>query len=108
MSEENKNLQQEEKLVLSADDIKNTQDYFEHFKIPITDDLIAACEAFKKEQTLANQKAFKLALCQCIRTSKHESFTDKMFNEVKKTAAKAEYNLQFDKDLYKEIGRNED
>lgn len=117
MTDENKNLQDEKDsqteeqaaaLVLSPEDAQNVIDYFKHFKIDLPDQLAAACGVFVENTTLTNQKELKRELCNAIRTSKHESFTDKMFAEIRAICTKAEYDLEFEKELRDVIGQKKD
>ena len=104
MSDQHDGVTKEEEVVISEEDIKNVNDYFEHFSIDMPTKLAESLKRFKANPTLKNQKYFKLQMCNTIKGSKHESFQDEMFAPVKVTAEKARYELQFEFDVDDELG----
>ncbi len=103
MSEEKLDQSVEEKVVLSSEDIKNVNEYFKHFSIPMPNYLEESLNKFNESQTLENQKFLKLQICKVLIESQHESFRDQMFDTVKETANKARYDLQFEFDVKDEL-----
>ena len=108
MSEEKLDESAENKVVLSSDDVKNVNEYFKHFNIPMPDHLKDGLKKFDGEPTIENQKFLKLQICRVLLESPHESFQDGMFDTVKETASKAKYDLQFEFDVKDELSRDEE
>lgn len=90
---------QETKPTIGLDDVKAIREFFNHFKIPVREQLTAALAAFEKEQTFKNQEYLKKVVAHEMITSKHEAFLDPMFKNVYKVSEEVTYSTQFDKDL---------
>ena len=99
---------QEEKVAISSEDVKNIRDYFKHFDITLPDYLEQALVQFDGDQSMINQKFLKMKLCAAILESKHESFQNKMFDQVKDTSKQALYDLQYEFDVNDVLGQDKE
>lgn len=90
---------EQNKITCSGEDSENVRQYSKHFNIDLTPDLIKAIDTFEQDPTFDNQKEFKLQIAKWMMESKHESFTDTLWDAPKKASADAVFDLQFDKDV---------
>lgn len=100
--------EEQNKVTCSAEDAENVRQYSKHFNVPLTPELIAACDAFEKQPTFENQKEFKLQISRWLLESDHESFKDSLWDAPKKAAQDAVFDLQFDKDVKEVLTEEKD
>lgn len=90
------------KVVINQEDIKNIEDFFNHFRIEIPSYLQTELEVFKNDPnnyTYDKQCKLKTELAHAIVSSDHELFKDDLFANVIKNCNKEWFDAQFDRDL---------
>lgn len=90
------------KVVINQEDIKNVEDFFNHFRIEIPKFLQAELDVFKDDPesyNLDKQAKLKSELAHAIVSSDHELFKDDLFVNVMKNCNKEWYDTQFDRDI---------
>lgn len=91
--------EERDKVTCSGEDSENVRQYSKHFGVELTPELKTAVDVFEKNPTFENQKEMKLQISKWMLESKHESFTDSLWDAPKKAAEDAVFDLQFDKDV---------
>ena len=90
------------KVVMTADDIKNIEEFFNHFKIKMSVGLTKSIEGFKMNPagfTFDDQIKLRAYLAHNIVASDHPLITDKVFGNIRANCDKAWFDTQFDMDL---------
>jgi len=105
---DDKHTEVKNQVVISVEDCKNVREYGKHFGVEIPAVLKAVFDAFIADPRCENQNAVKLQMCKWILTNKHPSFKDKLWEESRKLAEEATFNLQFDEDLKDTLARDEE
>ncbi len=103
MSEQEKSVEKEKKVVISPEDCNAALDFWRHFNIPIAPALQAAMDAFAADSSFENQEKVKLEICRAISTTDHEAFKDDMFSKIVEECAGVTFDMQFEKDLEEEV-----
>ena len=94
------------KVVISAEDIKNIEEFFNHFKIEIPTYLSDQLDIFKaapSEYTLDKQKKLKAELAHAIVTTDHELMKDGVFSNIVSNCDKEWFDTQFNRDFEGEL-----
>ena len=94
------------KVVISSEDIKNIEEFFNHFRIPIPTYLQEQLNTYKTapdEYTLDNQKTLKSELAHAIVSSDHELLKDGVFDNIISNCDKEWFETQFNRDLENEL-----
>jgi hypothetical protein len=98
----NDDINLEEVIVLNDEDLKNVEEYCSFFNInPVPEELKTALDLFKSESSIHNQNMVKLALCNLLTKTGHESFNDPIWEVPKKNAVVMAQKLEFDRELHK-------
>ena len=90
------------KVVINQEDIKNIEDFFNHFRIPIPTFLKSELDVFRNspdDYSYDKQCKLKSELAHAIVDSDHELFKDDLFKNVIKNCNKEWFDTQFDRDL---------
>jgi hypothetical protein len=98
------------KVVINEEDIKNIEDFFNHFRIDIPDFLKSELDTYRSSPDtygIDNQEKLKAELAHAIVASDHELFKDKLFENVVKNCTKCWFDTQFDRDLESGLSDNE-
>lgn len=93
---------EERRVVVNQEDVKNIEDFFNHFRIPIPDFLKTQLDKFKnspESYTYDDQCLLKTELARAIASSDHELFKDELFTNVLNNCSKEWYDAQFNRDL---------
>jgi len=93
---------EDNKVLINQEDIKNIEDFFNHFRIEIPNFLQAELDVFKNnpdEYNLDKQAKLKSELGHAIISSDHELFKDDLFVNVMKNCNKEWFDTQFDRDI---------
>jgi hypothetical protein len=90
------------KVVLTADDVKNITEFFDHFKIEMPATLAACITQFKADPakfTFEDQKRIRAYLAHAVTTVDHPLIKDNVFANIRTKCDRAYYEAQFDLDL---------
>jgi len=90
------------KVVINQEDIKNIEDFFNHFRIEIPEFLSKELQVFKDnpaEYNYDKQCKLKSELAHTIVSSDHELFKDELFKNVLGNCNKEWFETQFNRDL---------
>jgi len=93
---------EENATLVSGEDIKNIEEFFSHFRIPVPDYLQEQLEVFKADPntyTMDKQKMLKSELAHAIVSSDHELMNDGVFANICQKCDKEWFETQFDRDL---------
>jgi predicted methyltransferase len=98
------------KVVVGAEDIKNIEEFFSHFRMPMPEALQAQINVFKKDPTaytLDQQKLLRVEVAHAIVSSDHELMKDGVFDNITNNCDKEWFESQFQKDM-EEVFSKED
>lgn len=99
--------EEKKKVVITNEDVKNTEEFFNHFKMPMPADVAASLNKFKadpKAFTFEDQRALRGHLAHAVITIDHPLVKDDVFKNIRAKCEKAWFDFQFEKDLEKELG----
>lgn len=91
-----------QKVVVTNDDVKNIEEFFNHFKIEMPDSLKQVIEKFKDTPdsfSFDDQIKLRSFLAHTICSSTHPLLTDKVFDNIRKNCERAWFDAQFDFDV---------
>lgn len=91
-------------VVLTAEDIKNVDDFFTHFKLKAPELILNLVEKMKKDPksiTFEDQKHFRAAIAYAMNTIDHPLVKDNAFQNIRTKCDKAWYDAQFEMDIEK-------
>lgn len=91
----------------SNEDVRNTREFFKHFKIPVTERLEKAIEIFEKNPTVETQDEFASAVTDAVLRSGHHVFEDELFDEARRKSEEITYRNNFDKSLEEHLNPKE-
>ena len=90
------------KVVVSAEDIKNIEEFFSHFRIDIPAYLQTQLDVYRAapdEYTLDKQKLLRAELAHAIVSSDHELMKDGVFTNIVENCDKEWFDAQFNRDF---------
>ena len=90
------------KVVVGPEDIKNIEEFFGHFRIPIPEALQTQINSFKKDPsnyTLDQQKLLRAEVAHAIVSSDHELMKDGVFDNITNNCDKEWFETQFQRDM---------
>lgn len=93
---------EKKQVVVSADDIKNIEDFFIHFKIPMPAPLESSVLKYKDnpvEFTFEDQCKLRAYIAYAVTTVDHPLLKDQVFSTIREKCSKAYYDARFDLDL---------
>jgi hypothetical protein len=96
-------------VVLTAEDFKNTHDFFDHFKMEMPKqlkDLLSTMEKDPKTVTFEQQKMFRALVAHAMVSVNHPLVKDKAFENIRTKCDKAWYDAQFDMDVEEIFARD--
>jgi len=101
MSEQSSDKKNKDKdvILVASEDAKAALDFWQHFKVPLSEQLQKAVENFANDPTHKNQDLMKLEFCKAISSTPHEAFTDDMFTKIVEECGSVAYDMTFDKEL---------
>ena len=94
--------EEKEKVVINSEDIKNIEDFFNHFRIPIPPFLQEQLDVFKQDPegyTVEKQLRLKAELAHAMVESDHELLKDDLFKPVIQNCEKEWFETQFQRDF---------
>lgn len=94
------------KIVISAEDIKNIEEFFNHFRIEIPDFLQKQLDVFNNNPnayTLDDQKLLRAELAHAIVSSDHELMKDGVFSNIVANCDKEWFDTQFNRDFESDL-----
>jgi hypothetical protein len=93
--------EQQNKVVITHEDVKNVKDFFSHFNIPLAEYLTTTLNEIEnaEEVTLELQDKMRINIARAIFESEHEIFKDDLFSEVIPNCEKAWFDAQFSQDF---------
>jgi|GEM_PF-5240978 len=86
-------------VVITPDDAKAVLEFWKHFEIPVLPQLQTSVDKFCNEPTFENQEEIKYYICKAIHETKHEAFTDEMFENIRGESQSVSFDIEFDKQL---------
>lgn len=89
-------------VVLTAEDVKNVEDFFVHFKLQtpeVIKEISAKIKADPKSITFDDQRYFRAAIAYSMNTVDHPLIKDPAFDNIRKRCDKVWYESQFDMDI---------
>jgi hypothetical protein len=101
----------EQKVVVGNEDIKNIEEFFDHFHIPIPQYLRDELDKFKNNPgayTVDMQKKLKTELAHAVVSSDHELLKDEVFGRIINNCDKEWFDTQFNRDLEDALTDDED
>lgn len=101
MSDEQNDMEKitENEVVVTVEDMKNLRNYTEYFGVSAFKGLVQAANKFAQEPNYTNQQEFIRSFCLWITESKHETFTDPLWDKPKEVAKQLLDTLNADKVL---------
>lgn len=99
-------IEEAKKVVISSEDLMSAFAFWEHFNVPVADELKAAVDLFVKEPSLKNQEEVKYQICKAIALTDHEAFKDDMFKKIVEECKNIAYEMSFDRDLEKALNQD--
>ena len=90
------------KVVVGPEDIKNIEEFFGHFRIPVPEGLQTQIDAYKKDPsnyTLDQQKLLRVEVAHAIVSSDHELMKDDVFDNITNNCDKEWFESQFQRDM---------
>jgi len=94
--------EEKKKVVMTADDFKNVEEFFTHFKIEMPEVLNERIVSYKKdprEFSFDDQKLFRAFIAHAMNTVDHPLVKDDVFKNIRAKCEAAWYSAQFDLDL---------
>lgn len=94
--------EEQNKVVITSEDIKNIEDFFSHFRMDMPDYLREQLDVFKNNPeayTIDNQLALKSELAHALVESDHELLKDDLFKDVIDNCSKEWFDTQFQRDF---------
>jgi hypothetical protein len=98
-----------QKVVMTADDFKNIEEFFTHFKIPMPELLTAVIAEYRANPgkfEFDDQRKLRVALAHAVITAEHPLLKDDVFKNIRANCDKAFYDGQFQYDLENILVRN--
>lgn len=95
-------LDEEEKVVLSKDDMSNIEGFYKHFEEKMPDYMAKEIEFFKANEdtfTIADQKRFRAAVAKAMMEFKHKIMENPVWQGIYGNCDEEQFNAQFDEDL---------
>ena len=102
-----KELENKDKVVISAEDANSALNFWSHYEIPLPEDLKKAVEAFSTDPNIETQNAMKLEFLKAIYSSDHPALSDDMWTKVAQECRVRAYDMTFDKDLEQSLTTEE-
>ena len=93
---------EKEKVVVTKDDIDNIENFFNHFNIPIPDQLSRQIAVWRQKSysgSFLDQEELKAAVSHAMITTEHEIIQNDVWKGVLKNCDETYFKHQFDKDL---------
>jgi len=94
--------EEKKKVVMTADDFKNVEEFFTHFKIEMPELLNERITSYKKdprEFSFDDQKLFRAFIAHAMNTVDHPLVKDDVFKNIRTKCDKAWFDAQFDSDI---------
>lgn len=93
---------QESKVTINKEDIKNTRDFFKHFNIKLPTYLLSVLDTIDASETITeqHQARMKSMIARAMVDNKdHELLKDELFEEVLPNCEKEWFDAQFQEDF---------
>jgi hypothetical protein len=98
-------LEDTKKLVISSEDLLSAFAFWEHFNVPVPEELKSAVDSFLKEPSIRHQDEVKYQICKAIALTDHEAFKDDMFKKIVEECKDIVYEMSFERDLEKALNQ---
>jgi hypothetical protein len=98
--------EEKKKVVITSEDVKNTEEFFSHFKMEMPPNVAKSLEKFKadpKAFTFEDQRALRGHLAHAVITIDHPLVKDDVFKNIRAKCEKAWFDYSFEQDLEKEL-----
>lgn len=102
MSNIEQHSEEQRKVVLNAEDIKNVREFSSHFQIPMPETLKVEVDKFEKlgkNYSFEDQKKLRAYIANWMIASSHALFKDPIFDNIRTMSNEAWYEEQFHMDL---------
>lgn len=96
--------EEKKQVVLTADDFKNAEEFFTHFKIEMPEAIAQRIAAYKQDPasfSFEDQKKFRAYIAHSMITIDHPLVKDEVFKNIRAKCEAVWYESQFDMDLEK-------
>lgn len=94
--------EEQRKVVINAEDIKNIREFSSHFQIPMSPFLKAEVDKFEQlgaKYSFEDQKRLRAFIANWMIESKHALFQDPIFENIRQMSSEAWFEEQFHMDL---------